>query len=59
MARCQRRTGAATYQELAELALGRRAGTCIEFFFYLELAGSLVGYCISIGDNLARAFPGG
>ena len=57
MARCQKQTGAGTYQELAELALGRRVSLFIEFFFYLELAGSLMGYCISIGDNLAHVFP--
>ncbi|KAI5080545.1 hypothetical protein GOP47_0003728 [Adiantum capillus-veneris] len=54
---CQRSTGCGTYQELAEAAVGRRTCLLIQVLFYTEVIGSLLGYCISIADNLAQIFP--
>ncbi|MCO5577802.1 hypothetical protein L7F22_031635 [Adiantum nelumboides] len=54
---CQRSTGCGTYQELAEAAVGRRTCLLIQILFYIEVIGSLLGYCISIADNLAQIFP--
>ncbi|KAH7288730.1 hypothetical protein KP509_31G038800 [Ceratopteris richardii] len=55
--RCQQRTGYGTYQELAQASVGRILCVIIEALFYLEVTGSLLGYCISIADNLGQLFP--
>ncbi|MCO5555563.1 hypothetical protein L7F22_009108 [Adiantum nelumboides] len=49
--------GGGTYQAVAQAALGYRAKGLITTLFYIEILGTLVGYCISMGDNLAYLFP--
>lgn len=46
-----------TYQDIAKLALGRRTRVLITALFYIEITGTLLGYCISVGDNLSYIFP--
>ena len=48
-----------SYEEVARAAFGKRAEHFITALFYMEITGTLVGYCISVGDNLAYIFPGG
>lgn len=45
------------YQDIAKLTLGKRMRKVITALFYMELTGTLVGYCISMGDNLNYIFP--
>ena len=58
MVRCQQKTGCATYQELATMAVGKKSCILIQTFFYVEVVGSLLGFCISVADNLGKAFEG-
>lgn len=58
MFRCtQFRSDCYTYQDVAKLTLGRRTRMLITALFYMEITGTLVGYCISVGDNLSYIFP--
>ncbi|MCO5566741.1 hypothetical protein L7F22_020421 [Adiantum nelumboides] len=58
MARCVEFDPACSnYQDIAKLTLGRRMRKVITALFYMELTGTLVGYCISMGDNLNYFFP--
>lgn len=45
------------YQDIAKLTLGKRMRKVITALFYMELTGTLIGYCISMGDNLNYIFP--
>ncbi|KAH7438171.1 hypothetical protein KP509_04G003800 [Ceratopteris richardii] len=45
------------YQDIAKLTLGTRMRKLINALFYMELTGTLMGYCISMGDNLDYIFP--
>ncbi|KAL3682143.1 hypothetical protein R1sor_000165 [Riccia sorocarpa] len=47
-----------TYQEIAGSALGLRGRILAGVLFYTEGLGALVCFLISVGDNLARIFPG-
>ncbi|KAL3694332.1 hypothetical protein R1sor_007983 [Riccia sorocarpa] len=47
-----------TYQEIAGSALGLRGRILFTIFFYVEVLANRVGFLISVGDNLARIFPG-
>ncbi|KAI5061456.1 hypothetical protein GOP47_0023961 [Adiantum capillus-veneris] len=58
MARCiEFDPACSNYQDIAKLALGKRMRKVITALFYMELTGTLVGYCISMGDNLNYFFP--
>lgn len=60
MSKCARENmscGGGTYQAVATAAIGPRAKGIITPLFYIEILGTLVGYCISMGDNLAYLFP--
>lgn len=58
MAKCvEYDAGCSNYQDIAKLTLGRRMRRVITALFYMELTGTLVGYCISMGDNLNYIFP--
>lgn len=46
-----------TYEGVARIVCGRRMRMVIDAMFYIEITGTLVGYCISVGDNLAYLFP--
>ena len=46
-----------TYQDIARVALGPRMRRIITALFYIEITGTLLGYCISIADNLNYIFP--
>jgi vesicular inhibitory amino acid transporter len=70
MAECVRRNGrngddgdgdgdGGSYEEVARAAFGPLAERIITALFYAEILGVLVGYCISVGDNLAHIFPAG
>ncbi|KAH7282225.1 hypothetical protein KP509_35G020200 [Ceratopteris richardii] len=49
--------GSGTYQAVAREVLGLKWKGIITSLFYFEILGTLVGYCISMGDNLAYLFP--
>lgn len=61
MSKCARKNqnsgGGGTYQAVASEAIGPRAERIITPLFYIEILGTLAGYCISMGDNLTHIFP--
>lgn len=58
MAKCVKcHPDCSSYQDIAKLAFGRRIRKLITALFYIEITGTLVGYCISMGDNLNYIFP--
>lgn len=46
-----------TYQDIGAAAFGLTGRVVVTTFLYMEVCACLVGYTISVGDNLAQLFP--
>ncbi|KAG6553219.1 hypothetical protein Mapa_004953 [Marchantia paleacea] len=46
-----------SYQDIAGSAIGKRGRFFFTIFLYIEILACLIGFAISIGDNLAQIFP--
>ncbi|KAH7291822.1 hypothetical protein KP509_29G037000 [Ceratopteris richardii] len=57
LAACQRKLGCRSYQDIARASVGRFSCFIIQVLFYLQVTGTVLGYCISIADNLNQLFP--